>query len=387
MQITSIEVIRGNPGMAGNPGMPGPSYGRIEVPVGEKLPVEVGDTVRVHMTIDHRGPRIENAEVYTAIGWETGIPFGFIEAYVGRTPGLTFEKSEDFITYELVCDVPIEPTLMPIEFALYGSSLDIYAKIINVPGPDIFTPYVYKVIEVVGVEEGEYELIQHTIHPAAYVYEDEAEICTIQFPLGPEQDPFSQWGGLKIAEAFANAVEAEGNSLLEVKVYEDTTPLFWTNYRVEIKAAVASEEQGVAVWPWLVAIGGILLTLPWGKIILGVLGILGIWLVGWVIERLIKSVDRVIHKPSSLTDEVIDALGREDLIPMILYKAPRVEYEVSPEELEVMSDDGLRALLKELRDRQVREEMEWWPLALIGGLGILGVGAAVAFATARKGSP
>ncbi|MBA7532838.1 hypothetical protein ES705_25068 [subsurface metagenome] len=69
---------------------------------------------------------------------------------------------------------------------------------------------------------------------------------------------------------------------------------------------------------------------------------------------------------------------------MILYKAPRVDYEVSPEELEAMSDDGLRALLKELRDRQAREEMEWWPLVLIGGLGLLGVGgAAVAFAMAK----
>jgi len=380
MRITSIEVIRGNPGVAGNPVALG-------VPIGEKLPVEVGDTVRVHMVVDHRGPLIENAEVYTAIGWDTGIVIPeFVEAYVGRTPDLTFDESLDFITYEMVCDVPIDPVLMPLEFALYGSSLDIYAKIINVPGPDIFTPYEYKVIEVAGVEEGEYELIQHTIHPAAYVYEDEAEICTIQFPLGPEQDPFSQWGGLTIAEAFANAVEAEGNSLLEVKVYEDTTPLLWTNYRVEIKAAVASEEQGVAIWPWLVAIGGILLTLPWGKIILGVLGILGIWIAGWVIERLIKSVDRVIHKPSSLTDEVIDALGREDLIPMILYKAPRGEppYEVSPEELEAMSDDGLRALLKELRDRQVAEEVNWLPVAVVAGLGVLGVGAVVAFATAGR---
>ncbi|GAJ24094.1 unnamed protein product, partial [marine sediment metagenome] len=193
----------------------------------------------------------------------------------------------------------------------------------------------------VGVP-AEYKLIQHTIHPAAYVWEGEAEVCTIEFPLTPEQIPFTQWGGLKLAETFANAVEAEGNTLLEVWVYEDTTPMFWTNYRVEIKAAVASEEQGIAIWPWLVPLGAKLLTLPWGFIIKGALTLLGIWLVGWVIEKLIKAVDRVIHKRSALTDEVIDALGREDLIPMILYKAPRVDYEVTPEELEAMSDDGLR---------------------------------------------
>ncbi|MBA7666995.1 hypothetical protein ES703_75080 [subsurface metagenome] len=230
----------------------------------------------------------------------------------------------------------------------------------------------------------EYVLIQHTIHPAAYVYEDEAEVCVIEFPLTPDQLPFTQWGGLKLAETFANAVEAEGNSLLEVWVYEDTTPMLWTNYRIEIKAAVASEEPGVAVWPWLVPLGAKLLTLPWGFIIKGTLTLLGIWLVGWVIEKLIKAVDRVIHKPSALTDEVIEGLEREDLIPMILYKAPRVDYEVSPEELEAMSDDGLRALLKELRDRQVEEISPWGILALVGGLGIVGVGAAVAFGMARK---
>ncbi len=205
----------------------------------------------------------------------------------------------------------------------------------------------------------EFELIQHTIHPASYVWEGEEEVCIIEFPLTPEQIPFTQWGGLKLADIFASTVEAEGNSLLEVKVWEDTTPIFWTNYRVEIKAAVASEEQGVAapVWPWLVAIGAVLVSLPWKAIIVGSLSVLGIWIVGWVIEKLIKAVDRVIHKPPALTDEIIEGLGREDLIPMILYKAPRLEppYEVTQEELETMSDDGLRALLKELRDRQAPE--------------------------------
>ncbi|GAJ08601.1 unnamed protein product, partial [marine sediment metagenome] len=166
-------------------------------------------------------------------------------------------------------------------------------------------------------------------------------------------------------------------------VWEDTTPMLWTNYRVEIKAAVASEEQGVAVWPWLVAIGAVLVKLPWAFIIKGTLALIGIWLVGWVIEKVIKSVDRVIHKPSALTDEVIDALEREDLIPMILYKAPKVDYTTSPEELEGMTDDGLRALLKELRDRQVREEFPW-ELVALGGLGVLGLGAiAVAYAMTK----
>ncbi|GAH88823.1 unnamed protein product, partial [marine sediment metagenome] len=209
----------------------------------------------------------------------------------------------------------------------------------------------------------------------------------IEFPLTPEQIPFTQWGGLKLADIFASAVEAEGNSLLEVKVYEDTTPLFWTNYRVEIMAAVAPEGVAAPVWPWLVAIGAILVKLPWAFIIKGTLTLLGIWLVGWVVEKLIKGVDRVIHKPPALTDEIIEGLGREDLIPMILYKAPRVEYEVSPEELEEMTDDGLRALLKELRDRQ-EEPFPWEIVAIAGGVAVVGVGvAAIALTASREHHP
>ncbi|GAI38962.1 unnamed protein product, partial [marine sediment metagenome] len=233
----------------------------------------------------------------------------------------------------------------------------------------------------------EYVEIQHTIHPASYVWEGEEEVCIIEFPLTPEQIPFTQWGGLKLADAFASAVEAEGNSLLEVKVWEDTTPIFWTNYRVEIKAAVASEEQGVAapVWPWLVAIGAILVKLPWAFIIKGTLTLLGIWLIGWVVEKVIKSVDRVIHVPPALTDEIIEGLAREDLIPMILSMAPRLEppYEVTEEELETMTDDGLRALLKELRDRQ-EKPFPWEIVAIAGGVAVLGVGVAVALAARPK---
>ncbi|MBA7601282.1 hypothetical protein ES703_08349 [subsurface metagenome] len=379
MQITSIEVIRGNPTV--------PNSVAVGVLAGEKLPVSVGDIVRVHMTVDHRGPARDGA-VWTAIGWQVGVIIPeFIEVFNSRTP-VHFDESLEFVTYEIDCDVPItDITGFLIEFGLYGNILDMYAKIMEVPGPDIFTGINMGAFEVVpGEVPPWYELIQHTIHPAAYVYEGDTEVCVIEFPLTPEQIPFTQWGGLKLADAFASAVEAEGNSILELKVYEDTTPIFWTNYRVEIKAAVASEEQGVAapVWPWLVAIGAILVKLPWAFIIKGTLTLLGIWLVGWVIERLIKSVDRVIHKPPALTDEIIEELGREDLIPMILYKAPRVDYEVSPEDLEQMTDEGLRALLKDLRDRQVAKEAEWWPLAIVGGIAVLGIGVAVALATRRK---
>ena len=365
MRITGIEVIRGNQGISLNPGP------AVQALPGEKVELTYGQSLLVNVSCDYRGSA-QKVTLYGAIG--TRGLFGFGEKVTGEAE-IDLPDSPDFTPCPASVKIPISGDIDP------GTDYDLYCKIKEYPGAGM--PEIKDVIDIVGVPP-DFVLIQETIHPAAYVWEGEAEVCVIEFPLTPEQLPFTQWGGLKLAETFANAIEAEGNSILELKVWEDTTPLLWTNYRVEIKAAVASEEQGVAVWPWLVAIGAVLVKLPWAFIIKGTLALIGIWLVGWVIEKLIKTVDRVIHKPSALTDEVIDALGREDLIPMILYKAPRVDYEVSSEELEAMSDDGLRALLKELRDRQAREEMEWWPLVLIGGLGLLGVGgAAVAFAMAK----
>jgi len=360
VNITGIEVIKRNPGVA------------TGVVAGEKIELTYGDTLRVNVSFDYRG-LAGSVTLYGAIG-NRGI-FGFDEILHNEVTIDLPESLMDFTPVQRSVDIPITSDIDP------GTDYDLYCKIKEYPEAGM--PEVDDVIDIVGMPP-DFVLIQETIHPAAYVWEGEAEVCVIEFPLTPEQFPFTQWGGLKLAETFANAIEAEGNSLLEVKVWEDTTPMLWTNYRVEIKAAVASEEQGVAVWPWLVAIGAVLATLPWKAIILGSLTVLGIWIVGWVIEKLIKTVDRVIHKPSALTDEVIDALGREDLIRMILYKAPRVEYEVTREELEAMSDDGLRALLKELRDRQAREEMESWPLIMLGVLGVGGFGAiAVAYALTK----
>ncbi|GAI81087.1 unnamed protein product, partial [marine sediment metagenome] len=127
MNITGVEVIRRNSGVA------------LGVVAGEKLDVEVGDTVRVHMTVDYRGLAIDGA-VWTAIGWQTGVIIPeFIEVFNSRTP-VHFDESLDFVTYPIDCDVEItDISGYLIEFGLYGNVLDLYAKIMEVPGPDIFT--------------------------------------------------------------------------------------------------------------------------------------------------------------------------------------------------------------------------------------------------------
>ncbi|GAH62341.1 unnamed protein product, partial [marine sediment metagenome] len=155
----------------------------------------------------------------------------------------------------------------------------------------------------------EYELIQETIFPLAYIYEGWQETCIFEFPLGPEQIPFTQWGGLKIAEAMANHVEGEGSRVLKLRVYEDTTPPLWTNYRVEVTAAITPQE-GIAIWPVLAA-------LPWAAIIKGTLIVLGIVIVGWVIEKLIKAVDKAFFHTTPGLENVKPTWSRETLIKTI----------------------------------------------------------------------
>ena len=244
MVITGIEVIRGNPGAT------------IGVVVGEKLPVAVGDTVRFHMAVDYRGMPMDGA-IWTAIGWQTGIIIPeFIEVFNSRTP-VHFDQSSDFVTHEIVCDVPItDISGFFIEFGLYGNLLDAYAKIMEVPGPDIFTDICMGAIEVVEVvPPPEYELVYHHEYPQGKTYVGKAEECTatLTIPL-PDQLFPNSWVIEKIADAFADEVAKEGGEMLDIKIYEDATPTWHTDYKI-VATAIASP-------------------LPWTPIILLILAII-----------------------------------------------------------------------------------------------------------------
>lgn len=115
-----------------------------------------------------------------------------------------------------------------------------------------------------------YELIQHTEYPAAKTHVGKAEQCTFEFKLYPEQIPGVTWLGIKVAIAFADKVADEGAEMLDLKVYEDTTPMFWTNYRV-VATATASP-------------------VPWALIIVAVLAILFFVALTFLIKE-VKTID------------------------------------------------------------------------------------------------
>jgi len=201
----------------------------------------------------------------------------------------------------------------------------------------------------------EYVLIQETIHPWAYIFEGDAEVCTFDFKLTPEQIPGTEWLAQIIVDSFVSELQKEGSWLLELRVYEDTTPTFWTNYRVEVTATASP--------------------LAWNLIIIGVLAVLFIVAIVFAI----RSVEDLIYHRKGLDEETKKKFSRETLTAMILELAPETPIET----LGAMGDQELRDLLNQLLAEVAPPISPWGILALVGGLGVLGVGAAVAFAMAK----
>jgi len=111
---------------------------------GEKLTVMVGDTVIVHVGVEYRGPAIDGG-IHVSYGrqdtWfnEDGNKQTLIPVAVH------FDQSMDWVPYEIACPVPIGGTP--------GTGYDLYAKILGVPGPDIFSPTLLNVLDVLGAAE------------------------------------------------------------------------------------------------------------------------------------------------------------------------------------------------------------------------------------------
>jgi hypothetical protein len=114
----------------------------ISVPAGQKLEVMVGDVVRVHMGVDYRGPFISGT-VHVSYGRQNAW-FNEDGNKQNDIP-VAFDRSMDWKPYEIICDVPIGGST--------GANYDLYAKIMGVPGPDIFSQTLLNVLDVLGEAE------------------------------------------------------------------------------------------------------------------------------------------------------------------------------------------------------------------------------------------
>ncbi|GAI26629.1 unnamed protein product, partial [marine sediment metagenome] len=147
----------------------------------------------------------------------------------------------------------------------------------------------------------EFELIQHTIYPYAYIYEGDVEVSVATF----KTDPFSPsaWMGEKFASKLEEEVRARGGRPIEVKVYVDTTPLLWTNFRIEVTGTPLGEtvEAGLGI-----AVGIAL----WLAILLVCLAIVAVIVVATLAFTTVW--DRIHPKPG--LEEVKQAWEKETLI-------------------------------------------------------------------------
>lgn len=158
---------------------------------------------------------------------------------------------------------------MPYEYNSEWERGQVATVVMN-PGSSIIATYEGILATVTAELPPDYELIQHTEYPLSKTYVGKAEECTFEFKLWPEQIPGTTWLGKKIADVFADQVAKQDAEMLDLKVYEDTTPMFWTNYRV-VATSTASP-------------------VPWAIIIVAVLAILFIVAITFLIRE-IKTLD------------------------------------------------------------------------------------------------
>jgi len=106
---------------------------------GEKLSVFGGETVRVTVTLEYRGPAIDD-RLYGAIG-ERAVFFD--EIWAGTSPVVSFAQSTDWRPYTLTVDIPTSVHYPHVDY-------DLMVKLLA--HPHIFTE-LYDCIDVIGVAE------------------------------------------------------------------------------------------------------------------------------------------------------------------------------------------------------------------------------------------
>ncbi|MBA7686396.1 hypothetical protein ES703_94843 [subsurface metagenome] len=360
MNITGIEVIRRNPGMAivPNPGVV------IGVVAGEKIELTYDETLRVNVSFDYRGPAMETT-LEGAIGKLHGFPTPWLEVLLKKGATIDLPDSPDVTPCSRSVDIPITSDIDP------GTDYDLSVSLLDYR--EAGHPTETDVIDIVGIPPT-YELIQDTIYHFAYIYDGDVEVTTATFKI----DPFtpSAWAAQKFADALESEARKKGARVLEVKVYVDTTPLLWTDIRIEITGTPLGETVEAAA-------GIAAIHIPvWLAIILVCLAIIALIVVATLMwERFQRTFK---HKPG--LEDVKPAWGKEALILDIQDAEAYWERTPTPvETLEGMSEEELRDKLDQIAEEEVPpEEVPWAVLAIVGGLGILGVGAAVALAARRE---
>ena len=125
MNITGLQVIKRNPTTV------------FGAEVGEKVQLNIGDTLRVHVGFNYRG-REQNVTLYSAIGSRSFL-LGFDEYSVGKAALRLPESPDDFTPVEGSVDIEVGAISA-------GTDYDLYCKIEEFPEAGM--PQVDDVIEI-----------------------------------------------------------------------------------------------------------------------------------------------------------------------------------------------------------------------------------------------
>lgn len=190
-------------------------------------------------------------------------------------------------------------------------------------------PWEGKVATVAQVEEPEYELVKEETYPWAYSYWGAAEVCTWTFKLPPEQLPGIDWLTEKLVTTLASTLEDNNSKLLTLKLWRDTTPVMWTDYKCEVTASASP--------------------LAW----YGILAIVAAAIVA--VAFLIRTINSVFWETEGLPEATKEEFSRETLTSMIIDLAP----ETPPATLEGLTDAELRTMLNQLLAAKEEEPSPW----------------------------
>lgn len=118
--------------------------GGLDVAPPGKLTVMVGNIVRVTLSVGYRGSAISGAKIHIAFGQKDTL-FNEDGNKQGDILNVSFGPDSDWKSYTFTKDILIGGSS--------GTNYDLYAKIMSVPGGDVFTPTYLNVLDVLGAPE------------------------------------------------------------------------------------------------------------------------------------------------------------------------------------------------------------------------------------------
>lgn len=237
------------------------------------------------------------------------------------------------------------------------------------PAQETVDSYVGLLCTVTTEVPPEFELIQTSISHWAFMYEGKAETAIITLRRPPDQITPPEWLGDQLVKAFADELKKEGRKVIEIKVYADTTPIFWTDFRIEVTASVPNSVSGETASP------------GWGAVVVAVLLIIGLIVLFWVIKQIIE----LIVTPRPGFEAYKKALDQETLVSVTNDFEEYLELPITPPEtLAAMALNELQDYCDLLGEEIAPKEISLWTWLAIGGAVAVGIGGAVAIAKKKR---